>query len=27
LVGAKTAIPLDDTFNGSMDFVGIDITR
>jgi Tol biopolymer transport system component len=27
LVGAKTAIPLDDTFDGSMDFVGIDIAR
>jgi hypothetical protein len=25
LVGAKTALPLDDTFDGSMDFVSIDI--
>jgi hypothetical protein len=27
LVGAKTAVPLDDTFDGSMDFVGIDISQ
>jgi hypothetical protein len=27
LVGAKTADPLDDTFDGSMDFVGIDISQ
>src|SRR3712207_1439609 len=27
LVGAKTAIPLDDTFDGKMDFVSIDIAR
>jgi hypothetical protein len=27
LVGAKTADPLDDTFDGKMDFVGIDIAR
>jgi hypothetical protein len=25
MVGAKTADPLDDTFDGSMDFVSIDI--
>src|SRR3712207_883990 len=27
LVGAKTALPLDDTFDGKMDFVSIDIAR
>src|SRR5215207_2918053 len=27
LVGAKTAVPLDDTFDGSMDFVGIEISQ
>src|SRR5215208_6177700 len=27
MVGAKTAVPLDDTFDGSMDFVGIDISQ
>jgi hypothetical protein len=27
LVGAKTADPLDDVFDGSMDFVGIDISQ
>ena len=27
LVGAKTAVPLDDTFDGKMDFVSIDIAR
>jgi hypothetical protein len=27
MVGAKTANPLDDVFNGSMDFVSIDITQ
>jgi hypothetical protein len=27
MVGAKTAIPLDDTFDGKMDFVGIDIAQ
>src|SRR5215212_5216000 len=27
MVGAKTATPLDDTFDGSMDFVSIDIAR
>jgi hypothetical protein len=27
MVGAKTAIPLDDTFDGKMDFVSIDIAR
>ena len=27
LVGAKTAVPLDDTFDGSMDFVSIDIAQ
>src|SRR3712207_3451277 len=27
LVGAKTALPLDDTFDGSMDFVSIDIAQ
>jgi hypothetical protein len=27
MVGAKTAVPLDDTFDGKMDFVGIDIAR
>src|ERR671920_1957056 len=27
LVGAKTAAPLDDTFDGEMDFVGIDISQ
>jgi hypothetical protein len=27
MVGAKTADPLDDTFDGSMDFVGIDISQ
>jgi hypothetical protein len=27
MLGAKTAVPLDDTFDGSMDFVGIDIAR
>src|SRR5215211_5743117 len=27
LVGAKTAVPLDDPFDGSMDFVGIDISQ
>jgi hypothetical protein len=27
MVGAKTANPLDDTFDGSMDFVGIDISQ
>lgn len=27
LVGAKTAVPLDDVFEGSMDFVGIDIAQ
>jgi hypothetical protein len=27
LVGAKTAIPLDDVFYGAMDFVGIDIAQ
>ena len=27
LVGAKTASPLDDTFDGKMDFVSIDIAR
>jgi hypothetical protein len=27
MVGAKTAIPLDDVFDGKMDFVGIDIAR
>jgi hypothetical protein len=27
MVGAKTAVPLDDVFDGSMDFVGIDISQ
>src|SRR5215212_8015169 len=27
MVGAKTAVPLDDTFDGKMDFVSIDIAR
>ena len=27
LVGAKTAVPLDDTFDGKMDFVSIDVAR
>ena len=27
MVGAKTAIPLDDVFDGKMDFVSIDIAR
>ena len=27
LVGAKTAVPLDDTFDGKMDFVSIDIAQ
>ena len=27
MVGAKTAVPLDDTFDGKMDFVGIDIAQ
>src|SRR5215216_4597712 len=27
LVGAKTAVPLDDVFNGAMDFVSIDIAQ
>ena len=27
MVGAKTAVPLDDTFDGKMDFVSIDIGR
>ena len=27
MVGAKTAVPLDDTFDGSMDFVGIEISQ
>ena len=27
IVGAKTAAPLDDVFDGSMDFVGIDISQ
>jgi Laminin G domain len=27
LVGAKTASPLDDTFDGTMNFVSIDIAR
>jgi hypothetical protein len=26
-VGAKTAVPLDDTFDGKMDFVSIDIAQ
>jgi hypothetical protein len=27
MVGAKTADPLDDVFDGSMDFVGIEISQ
>jgi Laminin G domain len=27
LVGAKTAVPLDDVFDGAMDFVSIDIAQ
>jgi hypothetical protein len=27
MVGAKTANPLDDVFDGKMDFVGIDISQ
>jgi hypothetical protein len=27
MVGAKTAVPLDDVFNGAMDFVSIDIAQ
>jgi hypothetical protein len=27
MVGAKTAVPFDDVFDGSMDFVGIDISQ